>query len=358
MTILLLLIELAILLLFIFIGARVGGVGLGIYGMLGTFILVFVFGLSPGKAPIDVMLIILAVITASAALQATGGLEYLVGCAAKFLRRHPSNITYYGPLCCFAFCVFAGTAHTSYSLLPIISEIAQANKIRPERPMSLSVIAASLGITSSPVSAAMAAMVSTDMLGGQGISLGTILTVCLPASLIAIIVAALIENHVGKELTDDPEYQRRVSAGIINPEADAKAMEQAEDAPDPKARRAVWAFFFGVLLVILFGFIPSLRPEGVTMSETIEMVMMSDAILILLVGHTKVAELPKGNILKAGMNAVIAIFGVAWMGSTFYCGNEEVINSALSGMVATATTLYPFSTNARRPATAKSGVPI
>ena len=343
MTILFLLIELAIVLLFIFIGVRVGGVGLGIYGMLGTFILVFVFGLSPGKAPIDVMLIILAVITASAALQATGGLEYLVGCAAKFPRRHPSNITYYGPLCCFAFCVFAGTAHTSYSLLPIISEIAQANKIRPERPMSLSVIAASLGITSSPVSAAMAAMVSTDMLGGQGISLGTILTVCLPASIIAIIVAALIENHVGKELTDDPEYQRRVRAGIINPEADAKAMEQAEDAPDPKARRAVWAFFFGVLLVILFGFIPSLRPEGVTMSETIEMVMMSDAILILLVGHTKVAELPKGNIFKAGMNAVIAIFGVAWMGSTFYCGNEEVINSALSSMVATAPFLFAIA---------------
>ena len=239
--------------------------------------------------------------------------------------------------------MLAGTAHTSYSLLPIISEIAQANKIRPERPMSLSVIAASLGITSSPVSAAMAAMVSTDMLGGQGISLGTILTVCLPASIIAIIVAALIENHVGKELTDDPEYQRRVRAGIINSEADAKAMEQAEDAPDPKARRAVWAFFFGVLLVILFGFIPSLRPEGVTMSETIEMVMMSDAILILLVGHTKVAELPKGNIFKAGMNAVIAIFGVAWMGSTFYCGNEEVINSALSGMVATAPFLFAIA---------------
>ena len=340
---LLIFIELAIVLLFIYIGVRVGGVGLGIYGMLGTFILVYLFGLSPGKAPIDVMLIILAVITASAALQATGGLEYLVGCAARFLRRHPSHITYYGPLCCFAFCVFAGTAHTCYSLLPIISEIAQANRIRPERPMSLSVIAASLGITSSPVSAAMAAMVSTDLLGGQGISLGTIISVCLPASLIAIIVAAFIENHVGKELVDDPEYQRRVREGLIHPNEDAKAMEAAEETPNPRARRAVWAFFFGVLLVILFGFIPSLRPEGVTMSETIEMVMMSDAILILLVGKTKVTELTKGNIFKAGMNAVIAIFGVAWMGSTFYCGNEEVINRALSGMVATAPFLFAIA---------------
>ena len=316
----LILIELLVVLVFIFIGARVGGVGLGIYGMLGTFILVYGFGLAPGKAPIDVMLIILAVITASAALQATGGLEYLVGRAALFLRRHPDHITYYGPLCCFAFCVFAGTAHTSYSLLPIISEIAQANKTRPERPMSLSVIAASLGITSSPVSAAMAAMISSDLLGGQGIELGTILIVCLPASIVAILIAALIENHVGKELVDDPEYQRRVRAGLIDPEADANNLKEAETEHNPRALRAVWAF--------------------VTMSETIEMVMMSDAILILLVGKTSVKELPKGNIFTAGMNAVIAIFGVAWMGSTFYTGNADAINSALSGMVATAPMLF------------------
>lgn len=336
----LILIELLVVLVFIFIGARVGGVGLGIYGMLGTFILVYVFGLAPGKAPIDVMLIILAVITASAALQATGGLEYLVGRAALFLRRHPDHITYYGPLCCFAFCVFAGTAHTSYSLLPIISEIAQANKTRPERPMSLSVIAASLGITSSPVSAAMAAMISSDLLGGQGIELGTILIVCLPASIVAILIAALIENHIGKELVDAPEYQRRVRAGLINPEADANNLKEAETEHNPRALRAVWAFFFGVALVVLFGFVPSLRPEGVTMSETIEMVMMSDAILILLVGKTCVKELPKGNIFTAGMNAVIAIFGVAWMGSTFYTGNADAINRAFSGMVATAPMLF------------------
>lgn len=336
----LILIELFVVLVFIFIGARVGGVGLGIYGMLGTFILVYGFGLAPGKAPIDVMLIIIAVITASAALQATGGLEYLVGRAALFLRRHPDRITYYGPLCCFAFCVFAGTAHTCYSLLPIISEIAQANKTRPERPMSLSVIAASLGITSSPVSAAMAAMISSDMLGGQGIELGTILMVCLPASLVSILVAAFIENHVGKELIDDPEYQRRVHEGLIDPVADTNNLKEAETEHNPRAVRAVLAFFLGVALVVLFGFVPALRPEGVTMSETIEMVMMSDAILILLVGKTSVKELPKGNIFMAGMNAVIAIFGVAWMGSTYYTGNAEAINNALSGMVSTAPMLF------------------
>lgn len=336
----LLLLELTIVIALIFIGARVGGIGLGIYGMLGVFILVYGFGLTPGKAPIDVMMIILAVITASAALQASGGLEYLVGLAAKFLRNHPDHITYYGPLCTWLFCIVAGTAHTSYSLLPIISEIAQANKIRPERPVSLATVSASLGITGSPVSAATAALISQDLLGGKGIELGTVLIVCIPASIIAILVAAFIENHVGKELVDDPEYQRRVKAGIINPDEDEKNLLQAETQPNPHAKYAVWAFLLGVAVVVLFGFFPGLRPEGCTMSETIEMVMMSDAILIVLVGKTHVAEVPKGNIFSAGINALVAIFGIAWMGSTFYTGNAEAINSALSGMVTTAPLLF------------------
>lgn len=336
----LILLELAIVIALIFIGARVGGIGLGIYGMLGVFILVYGFHLTPGKAPIDVMMIILAVITASAALQASGGLEYLVGLAAKFLRNHPDHITYYGPLCTWLFCIVAGTAHTSYSLLPIISEIAQANKIRPERPVSLATIAASLGITGSPVSAATAAIISQDLLGGKGIELGTVLIVCIPASIIAIVVAAFIENHIGKALVDDPEYQRRVKAGLINPEADAKNLEQAETQPNPHAKHAVWAFLLGVAVVVLFGFMPSLRPEGCTMSETIEMVMMSDAILIILVGKTDVKDVPKGNIFSAGINAVVSIFGIAWMGSTFYTGNAGAINDALSGMVAAAPLLF------------------
>ena len=312
----LILIELAIVIALIFIGARVGGIGLGIYGMLGVFILVYGFHLTPGKAPIDVMMIILAVITASAALQASGGLEYLVGLAAKFLRNHPDHITYYGPLCTWLFCIVAGTAHTSYSLLPIISEIAQANKIRPERPVSLATISASLGITGSPVSAATAAIISQDLLGGKGIELGTILIVCIPASIIAILVAAFIENHVGKELVDDPEYQRRVKAGLIHPEEDAKNLQQAETQPNPHAKHAVWAFLLGVAVVVLFGFVPSLRPEGCTMSETIEMVMMSVAALILLVGKADVRVAMQGNVFASGMNAMVSIFGVAWMGST------------------------------------------
>ena len=336
----LVIIQLLIVLALIFIGARVGGIGLGIYGMIGVFILVYGFGLAPGSAPIDVMMIIVAVITAASALQASGGLEYLVGVAAKFLQKHPDHITYFGPITCWLFCVVAGTAHTSYSLMPIIAEIAQTNKIRPERPLSLSVIAASLGITCSPVSAATAALISQDLLGAKGIELGTVLMICIPTAFISILVAAFVENHIGKELEDDPEYKRRVAAGLINPEAAYEEVQKAENEDDSSAKHAVWAFLFGVALVILFGFLPQLRPEGVSMSQTIEMIMMSDAALILLVGKGKVGDAVNGNIFKAGMNAVVAIFGIAWMGNTFYVGNEKILDAALSSMISSTPILF------------------
>lgn len=336
----LVIIQLLIVLALIFIGARVGGIGLGIYGMIGVFILVYGFGLAPGSAPIDVMMIIVAVITAASALQASGGLEYLVGVAAKFLQKHPDHITYFGPITCWLFCVVAGTAHTSYSLMPIIAEIAQTNKIRPERPLSLSVIAASLGITCSPVSAATAALISQDLLGAKGVELGTVLMICIPTAFISILVAAFVENHVGKELEDDPEYKRRVAAGLINPEAAYEEVQKTENEDAPSAKHAVWAFLFGVALVILFGFLPQLRPEGVSMSQTIEMIMMSDAALILLVGKGKVGDAVNGNIFKAGMNAVVAIFGIAWMGNTFYVGNEKILDAALSSMISSTPILF------------------
>ena len=342
----LVLFQLFIVLALIFIGARVGGIGLGIYGMVGVFILVFIFGMHPGKVPIDVMLIIASVITATAALQAAGGLDYLVGLAAKFLRKHPTHITYYGPLTTWLFCLVAGTAHTSYSLLPIISEIAKNSKIRPERPMTVATIAASPGITGSPMSAATAAVISTDLLGGQGIELKDILLVCIPASLIAILVSAFVQNRVGKELEDDPEYQRRVRDGLLNPEAEAKAMEQMTTKPAPHAKRAVLAFLLGVVLVVLFGSVPSLRPSfeidgtvrQLSMPETIEILMMSIAALILLVGKANVKDAVSGNIFSAGMNAMISIFGIAWMGDTFFNGNIEFFKEHIAEIV----TQYPF----------------
>ena len=341
----LVLIQLVIVLAMIFIGARVGGIGLGIYGMIGVLILVFGFGMHPGKVPIDVMLIIVSVITATAALQAAGGLDYLVTLAARFLRKHPEQITYYGPLTTWLFCLLAGTAHTCYSLLPIISEIARKNKIRPERPITVATISASLGITGSPMSAATAAMISADILGGKGIELKDILLVCIPASFIAILVASFVQNHVGKELEKDPEYQRRLAAGLLE-ESKENADNNGEYTGNPRAKWAVLVFLLGVVLVVLFGSIPSLRPSfnvdgevsRLTMPETIEIIMMSIAALILIVGKADVKKAVSGNIFGAGMNAMVSIFGIAWMGDTFFNGNLEFFRSHIADIV----TQYPF----------------
>ena len=340
------LLQLVIVLALIFIGARIGGIGLGIFGMVGVFILVFIFGLKPGNLPIDVMLIIVSVITAAAALQAAGGLDYLVGLAAKFLRKHPNHSTYFGPLTTWLFCIVAGTAHTCYSLLPIISEIATNSKIRPERPLGVSTVSASLGITCSPVSAATAAVISTDLLGGAGIELKHILLVGIPASLIGILIAAFVQNRIGKELHEDEIYLQRVKEGIINPEEDSKLIDEMIKNPNPRSKYAVLAFLFGVLMVVIYGSIPSIRPSfmldgelhRVTMPEIIEIIMMSVAALILLVGKAKVGDAVKGNVFAAGMNAMVAIFGIAWMGDTFFNGNLEFFKD----QIATVVNQYPF----------------
>ena len=340
------LLQLAIVLALIFIGARIGGIGLGIFGMVGVFILVFFFGLKPGNLPIDVMLIIVSVITAASALQAAGGLDYLVGLAAKFLRKHPNHITYFGPLTTWLFCIVAGTAHTCYSLLPIISEIATNSKIRPERPLGVSTVAASLGITCSPVSAATAAVISTDLLGGAGIELKHILLVGIPASLIAILVAAFLQNRIGKELQEDEIDLQTVKEGIIDPEKDSKLIDEMIKNPNPRAKYAVMAFLLGVLTVVVYGSFPSIRPSfvldgelhRVSMPEIIEIIMMSVAALILFVGKAKVGDAVKGNVFAAGMNAMVAIFGIAWMGDTFFNGNLAFFKEGIASVVSQ----YPF----------------
>ena len=338
----LLLLQLAVVLAMIFIGAKVGSIGLGIYGMVGVFILVFVFGLEPGAIPIDVMLIIVCVITASAALQAAGGLDYMVNVAARFLKRHPSRITFYAPLTTWLFSVLAGTAHTCYALLPIIAEIAHKEKVRPERPLSVATIAASLGITASPVSAATAAILSTSLLGAHSIGMVDIMMVTVPASIIAILVASLVQNYVGKPLEEDAEYQRRVREGLLD--TPAEEAHAKENGVNPHAKWAVLAFLLGVVLVVLFSGVPSLRPvvngQPLSMNTTIEVVMMSIAALILLVGKADVRKAASGNVFASGMNAMVSIFGVAWMGSTFFEGHQDVILGSVEGVFTTYPLLF------------------
>ena len=325
------LIQFLFVLVAIIVGARLGGIGLGVMGGIGLAILTFVFGLQPTMPPIDVMLMIAAVISAASCMQAAGGLDYMVKIAERILRRNPAHITILAPLVTYTFTFIAGTGHIAYSLLPVIAEVATETKIRPERPLSIAVIASQQGITASPISAATVALLG--MLAGFGITLFDILKICIPATIIGILAGALYSMRVGKELVNDPEYIKRLKAGLL----DEQHTKLTDVKNLTKARISVAIFLISTLLIVLFGSIPSLRPSfdgsALSMPLLIEILMLSAAALILLATRTNGIEATKGSIFSAGMQAVIAIFGIAWMGDTFINGNIVELKASIEGIV-------------------------
>ena len=325
------LIQLLFVLVCIIVGARIGGVGLGVMGGLGVALLTFVFGLEPTSPPIDVMLMIAAVISAAGAMQAAGGLDFLVKIAEKILRRHPQNVTLLAPLVTYTFTFLAGTGHVAYSVLPVIAEVARETKIRPERPLGIAVIASQQAITASPISAATVALLG--LLAGFDITLFDILKITIPATLIGVIVGAFASMRVGKELVDDPEYQRRLKSG----ELDSSHVELNDIKNLFGAKLSVILFIAATVLIVLFGSIPSMRPtfdgRTVGMPSLIEILMLTTAAVILLVTKTSGAKAAQGSVFSAGMQAVIAIFGVAWMGDTFINGNIAQLTGSIESVV-------------------------
>ena len=325
------LVQLLLVLVCIINGARLGGIGLGVMGGVGVAVLTFVFGLQPGALPIDVMLMIAAVISAAACMQAAGGLDYMVKVAERILRSNPQYVTILAPLVTYAFTFLAGTGHVAYSVLPVIAEVATETKIRPERPLGIAVIASQQAITASPISAATVALLG--LLAGFDITLFDILKISVPATLVGVIVGALFSMKVGKKLVDDPEYQRRLQSG----ELDAKHVELNDVKNRFGARISVFLFIGATFLIVLFGSMPSLRPtfDGVQvgMPVIIEMLMLATAALILLLTRTNGASAAQGSVFSAGMQAVVAIFGIAWMGDTFISGNIVELKSSIEGVV-------------------------
>ena len=327
--------QLLFVLLAIIVGARVGGIGLGVFGGLGLAVLTFIFGLEPTTPPIDVMLMIVAVIAAAGCMQAAGGLDLMVKWAEKILRRHPQRITLLSPLVTYLFTFFAGTGHVAYSVLPVIAEVARETGIRPERPMGIAVIASQQAITASPISAATVALLS--MLAGYDITLFDILKISIPCTLVGVLVGALYSMRVGKELKDDPVYQARLKSGELS----GANYCTAEVANPGKALTSVLLFLGATVGIVLFGSIDSLRPsfqtsEGVVvmqMAHIIEVLMLSVAALILLLTGTSGMKAAKSSVFNAGMQAVVAIFGIAWMGDTFISGNIDVIKDNIFGLV-------------------------
>lgn len=325
------LLQLLFVLVAIIIGARLGGIGLGVMGGVGLAILTFVFGLQPTAPPIDVMLMIAAVISAASCMQAAGGLDYMVKIAERMLRKNPSQVTIIAPLVTYTFTFLAGTGHVAYSVLPVIAEVATETKIRPERPLGIAVIASQQGITASPISAATVALLG--LLAGFDITLFDILKICVPATLIGVLVGAFFSKKVGKELVDDPEYQRRLANGMLSD----KHVKLNDVENKFKAQLSVGLFLAATILIVLFGSIPSLRPTfGETtlgMPALIEILMLTAAALILILTRTDGIKATQGSIFPAGMQAVIAIFGIAWMGDTFINGNIADLTASIEGIV-------------------------
>lgn len=327
--------QLIVVLAAIIIGARLGGIGLGVMGGFGLALLCFVFGLQPTAPPIDVMLMIVAVISAALCMQAAGGLDYMVKLAERMLRKHPSRVTLLSPLVTYLFTFVAGTGHIAYSVLPVIAEVARETKIRPERPLGIAVIASQQAITASPISAATVALLG--MLAGFDISLFDILKISVPATLIGVLVGAFCSMKVGKELEDDPEYQRRLKEGVI----ENRLVETTSSFDVCKARISVGIFLLATFLIVLFGSVDALRPvfqsDGknvpLDMPSIIEIVMLSTSALILLVCRIDGIKAVQGSIFSAGMQAVIAIFGIAWMGDTFIAGNLSSLTASIEHVV-------------------------
>lgn len=327
------LLQLLIVLIAIIIGARLGGIGLGVMGGIGLAFLIFVFGLQPTAPPIDVMLMIVAVISAASCMQAAGGLDYMVKLAEKVLRKNPSHVTILSPIVTYLFTFIAGTGHVAYSVLPVIAEVARETKIRPERPLGIAVIASQQAITASPISAATVALLGLL----PGVTLFDIMVITVPATLVGVLVGAFCSMKVGKELLDDPEYQRRVKEGLIGDDS----VKTADVANANKAKWSVIIFLMATLLIVLFGSISEMRPtfmvEGkavmMDMPAIIEILMLSAAALILLFLRIDGIEAVKGSVFPAGMQAMIAIFGIAWMGDTFIKGNIGQLTGSIESIV-------------------------
>jgi anaerobic C4-dicarboxylate transporter DcuA/anaerobic C4-dicarboxylate transporter DcuB len=321
----------------ILLGVRTGGIGLGLWGLVGLAVLVFGFGLPPGEPPTTSMFIILAVITAASTMQSVGGIDYLVEVAKKLLKKRPAYVALVAPIVAFIFTLGAGTGFIYYPLIPVIYAVAFANKVRPERPLAVASTASQFAITASPVSAAMATMVG--VLDPVGFGITDILIVVLPASIVGLLVACFLQMRVGKELDDDPEYQKRVAAGDITP-LDLSVLE-ARQLP-PEAKRSTLIFLAGIAVIMLLGMVEGLRPSfpdetgalvPLSTGVMIQIIMGVTATAIVLACKVNIKTVVTQSTMTSGLIGLIALFGIAWLADTWISFNEAQIVDAMGGLV-------------------------
>ncbi len=329
--------QLCIVLGALWVGSRYGSLALGAISGIGLAILVFGFGLKPGNPPTDVIYIIIAAVTCAGIMQASGGMDWLIQIAERMLRKHPDRITFMAPLTTFFLTVLVGTGHVVYTLMPIICDIALKKGIRPERPCGVASIASQVGITCSPIAAAVVAFVTISNANGFDVTIPGVLMVSIPACICGLMAAAAASYHRGLDLDKDPVFQ----AKLKDPEQRAYIYGNNATTLDMQipqsAKNAVFIFLAALLVIVMFAVFPSLLPswdgKPLKMNIVIQIVMIAAAALMIIFCNAKPKKAVAGPVWQSGMVAVVAIYGIAWMADTYFSNYMPEIQSMLESVV-------------------------
>lgn len=338
--------QLLVILICLFYGARKGGVALGLLGGIGLVILVFGFHLKPGKPPVDVMLTILAVVAASATLQASGGLDVMLQIAERVLRRNPRYVSILAPFVTCLLTILCGTGHVVYTILPIIYDVAIKNNIRPERPMAASSVGAQMGIIASPVSVAvvsLVAMLANVTFDGKHLEFLNLLAITVPSTLLGVLGIGIFSWFRGKDLDKDEEFQ----AFIATPENRKYVYGDTATLLDKKLPGsqwlAMWIFLGAIAVVALLGAFAELRPvfdkKPLSMVLCIQMFMLLAGALIIVFTKTNAANISKNEVFRSGMIALVAVYGIAWMAETMFGAHVSDLKVGLGNIVKS----YPWA---------------
>lgn len=322
--------EFLIVLVFIFIGARMGGIGIGYAGGAGVIVLTMVFGLEAGSIPVDVILIIMSVIAAIAAMQNAGGLDYMVHLSEQILRKNPKRITFLAPIVTYVMTLLSGTGHTVYAALPVITEVSKEGNVRPAEPLSMSVIASQIAITASPISAAV--VIFADYLEPLGVSYIQLLAITIPTTFLAVIGGAFFSVLFSKPLDKDPVYLERKAKGLVK----YRNKEEYEDTKS--AKQSVSIFLAAIIIVVTYATLTSdkigiITNPPIARNEAIVAIMLFAGAVIALVCKIKISEVTNMSTFKSGMSACVCVLGVAWLGDTFVSNHIEEIKSAAGGLL-------------------------
>ncbi|KGQ36881.1 C4-dicarboxylate transporter [Gallibacterium anatis] len=331
--------EFILLLFFLYVGSRFGGIGLGVVSGIGLLVEVFILRMPPSSPPIDVMLIIIAVVTCASVLEAAGGLKYMLQIAERILRTNPKRVTILGPMVTYFMTVILGTGHAVYTIMPIIGDIALKNGIRPERPMAAASVSSQIGITASPISAAVVYYLGqiSELPGFSHITLLTIVSITIPATFCGVLALSLYSLRRGKELKDDPEYQRRLQDPEWSKLIQNTTSTSLNETLPASAKNSVLLFLFALVCIVIVAMIPAIRTIGeskaISMGVIIQMMMLAFAGVILLFTKTDPKKVPNGVVFKSGMVAAIAIYGIAWMSDTYFTYAMPSFKAGITEMI-------------------------